>query len=386
MTDLYIDTATDLEALCARLREHSWLTLDTEFIREKTYRARLCLVQVASDDDVACIDALALDDLGPLLELLLDPTITKVLHAARQDLEIFHDLAGGRVPAPIFDTQLAATLAGFGDQVGYAELVRRLLGVDLDKSQARTDWSARPLDPEQISYAADDVRHLREVYAQLRDRLTASDRLGWLDDDFATLVDPDTYRSDPQSAWRKVRGGNQLRGRQLAVLRALAAWRERTAAAADRPRRWIMDDAALLALARSSPARREQLAKVRGLGEALVRRHGSDLLELIHDARNADTTGESPPPRPRPLTAAEEAGVDALMALVRLQAHRHEVSPATLATRRDLEALLRGEPELPLMTGWRRGLCGELLEAFLAGGVRLRFGSGGLVMEPPGDE
>lgn len=381
MTDLYIDSAADLEALCARLREHSWLTLDTEFIREKTYRARLCLVQVASDDDVACIDALALDDLGPLLDLLLDPSIIKVLHAARQDLEIFHDLTGGRVPAPVFDTQLAATLAGFGDQVGYAELVRRLLGIELDKSQARTDWSARPLDPEQLSYAADDVRHLRVVYARLRERLAATDRLGWLDEDFATLVDPETYRSDPETAWRKVRGANQMRGRQLAALRALAAWREREAATADRPRRWIMDDATLLALARSSPTRREQLAKVRGLGEGLVRRHGSDLLELIRDARSADTATDSQPPRPRPLTAAEEAGVDALMALVRLQAHRHEVSPATLATRRDLEALVRGEPDLPLLTGWRRGLSGELLQAFLAGEVRLRYGDDGLVME-----
>ncbi len=378
MTDLYIDSAADLAALCARLRDRTWLTLDTEFIREKTYRARLCLVQLASEDDVACIDTLAIDDLGPLLELLLDPTITKVLHAARQDLEIFHDLAGGRVPAPVFDTQLAATLAGFGDQIGYAELVRRLLGVELDKSQARTDWSARPLDPEQLNYAADDVRHLREVYARLHARLEAAGRLAWLADDFATLVDPATYRSDPETAWRKLRGANQLRGRQLAVLRALAAWRERQAAEADRPRRWIMDDAALLALARSAPSRREQLAKVRGLGDGLIRRHGSDLLELIRDARNAQTEGEAPPPRPRPLTAAEEAGVDALMALVRLQAHRHEVSPATLATRRDLEALVRGEADLPLLTGWRRGLVGDLLTSFLAGEVTLRFAGDGL--------
>ena len=381
MTDLYIDTTADLEALCARLRDHTWLTLDTEFIREKTYRARLCLVQVASEDDVACIDTLAIDDLGPLLELLLDPTIIKVLHAARQDLEIFHDLADGRVPAPVFDTQLAATLAGFGDQIGYAELVRRLLGVDLDKSQARTDWSARPLDPEQLSYAADDVRHLREVYARLHARLESAGRLSWLEEDFATLVDPATYRSDPEAAWRKVRGANQLRGKQLPVLRALAAWREREAAAADRPRRWIMDDAALLALARSAPSRREQLAKVRGLGEGLIRRHGSDLLELIRDARTTDTGGEAPPTRPRPLTAAEEAGVDALMALVRLQAYTHEVSPATLATRRDLEALVRGEPDLPLLTGWRRGLVGDLLRSFLAGEVTLRFAGDGLGME-----
>ncbi len=152
MTDLFIDTPAELARLCAQLRGRPWLTLDTEFIRERTYRARLCLVQVASEEVVACIDTQALDDLTPLLDLLFDPATTKVLHAARQDLEIIHDLADGRVPGPVFDTQIAATLAGFGDQVGYAELVRRLLGIELDKSQARTDWSARPLDPEQLKY------------------------------------------------------------------------------------------------------------------------------------------------------------------------------------------------------------------------------------------
>ncbi len=381
MTDLFIDTPAELARLCAQLRGRPWLTLDTEFIRERTYRARLCLVQVASEEVVACIDTQALDDLSPLLDLLFDPATTKVLHAARQDLEIIHDLADGRVPGPVFDTQIAATLAGFGDQVGYAELVRRLLGIELDKSQARTDWSARPLDPEQLKYAADDVRHLRSVYARLRERLEASGRLAWLQDDFAALVDPETYRNDPESAWRKVRGANQLRGHQLAALRALAAWREREAAAADRPRRWVIDDAALLALARSAPIRREQLGKVRGLGEGLIRRHGSDLLDLIRAAREAGADAGRPP-RPRPLAAAEEASVDALMALVRLQAHRHEVAAATLATRRDLEALVRGERDLPLLRGWRHGLVGDQLERFLAGDLSLRCDADGLSIEP----
>lgn len=386
MTDLYIDTPAELEALCTRLRGHPWLAIDTEFIRERTYRARLCLVQVASEDDIACIDTLALDSLDPLIERLLDPTVTKVLHAARQDLEIFHDLTGGRVPAPVFDTQLAATLAGFGDQIGYAELVKRLLGVSLDKSQSRTDWSARPLDDEQLRYAADDVRHLREVYTLLRDRLESAGRLEWLEEDFAALADPAQYRSDPDSAWRKVRGANQLRGTQLAVLRALAAWRERQAEAADRPRRWILDDAALLALAKSSPTRREQLGKVRGLGESWIRRHGGDLLELIRAAREAGPGQEAAPRRPRPLTLPEEARVDALMALVRLQANEHDVAPATLATRRDLEALIRGEEDVALRRGWRHGLVGKLLDRFLSGDARLRCDAEELVVEMLGGE
>jgi len=385
MTHLFIDTPEQLDALCTRLRGQPWLAVDTEFLRERTYRARLCLVQLATDDVVACIDTLALERLDPLLDLLLDPATIKVLHAARQDLEIFYDLTGGRVPEPVFDTQLAATLAGFGDQIGYAELVRRLLGVTLDKSQTRTDWSARPLDPEQLSYAADDVRYLRTVYARLQEKLAAAERLTWLENDFTALVDPGQYRNDPEMAWRKVRGANQLRGHQLASLKGLAAWRERYAASADRPRRWVLDDAALLALARSSPKRREQLAKVRGLGEGLVRRHGGDLLEVIRVAHEAEPATEPRQERPRPLAAAEEASIDALMALVRLQAHQHQVAPATLATRRDLEALVRGERDLPLLQGWRHGLIGELLERFLAGGISLHCAGDGLAMETTTD-
>jgi ribonuclease D len=385
MDDLFIDTPEQLDALCTQLRGQAWLAVDTEFIRERTYRAQLCLVQVATAEVVACIDTLALDDLGPLVGLLLDPATVKVLHAARQDLEIFHDLAGGQVPMPVFDTQLAATLAGFGDQVGYADLVRKLLGVQLDKSQARTDWSARPLDPEQLSYAADDVRHLGTAYLRLLEHLDRTGRSDWLATDFERLGDPAQYRSDPESAWRRLRGANQLRGRQLAVLQALAAWRERRAAESDKPRRWILDDATLLALARSAPTRRDQLAKVRGIGDGLVRRHGGDLLQLIRTAREV-----SPPAaviaRPVRLGAAEEACVDALMALLRLLADRHGVALATLATRRDLENLVRGERDLPLLQGWRHGLAGEALDRFLAGDGLLACRDGELAWEHPAED
>jgi len=380
MSDLFIDTPEALATLCARLRGAPWLAVDTEFIRERTYRAQLCLVQVADDQIVACIDTLALASLDPLLELLLDSATVKVFHAARQDLEILHDLTGGHVPAPVYDTQLAATLAGFGDQVGYAELVQRLLGVALDKSHARTDWSARPLDPEQLRYAADDVRYLGRAYRELAGRLEREGRDGWLADDFDRLVDPAQYRSDPDAAWQRLRGAGQLRGRQLAVLQALAAWRERRAAESDKPRRWIIDDATLLALAKSAPTRREQLAKVRGLGEGLVRRHGPDLLELIQAAREAPPP-EAPGPRPARLEADEEACVDALMALLRLLAGQHGVAPATLAARRDLEALVRGERDLPLLQGWRHGLVGAALERFLAGDGRLGCRDGRLAWE-----
>jgi ribonuclease D len=304
---------------------------------------------------------------------LFDTATVKVLHAARQDLEIFHDLCG-RVPWPLFDTQLAATLAGFGDQIGYGELVQRLLGTSLDKSQTRTDWSARPLAEAQVRYAADDVRHLGTVYQELCARLAAAGRLTWLDEDFAQLAAPATYRNDPEQAWQRVRGGRQLSGGQLAVLRALAAWRERQAVAADRPRRWILDDASLLTIARSRPSGREQLQRLRGVNEGVVKRHAADLLELIRVADREET----PPNEPRParLDERQEAMVDALMALLRLLAIRHEVTAVTLATRRDLEALVRGERDLPLLQGWRRGLAGTRVLEFLDGGGALRVRDG----------
>jgi len=383
MPDLYIATPEALHDLCGRLRSSPWLAVDTEFLRERTYRAQLCLVQLSNRDEVAVIDPLAIDDLGPLLDLLHDPMIVKVLHAARQDLEIFHDI-DGRVPQPLFDTQIAATLAGYGDQMGYADLVRQVLGVALDKSQTRTDWSARPLADEQLSYAADDVRHLGTLYETLRQKLDEGGRLAWLSDDFTALADPAKYRNDPDEAWHRVRGGGRLRGGQLAALRLLAAWRERRAAEANRPRRWIIDDAGLLTLAKSRPTRSEQLGRIRGLSDGLVRRHGSDLLELIRTS--GDLPQEKPvEPRKTPLEPRQEALIDALTGLLRLSAAEHGVTVSALATRRDLEALVRGEHDIPLLHGWRHGLVGAELERFLAGGAVLRSSDRGLVLGPAQD-
>lgn len=380
MSNLYIDQPAQLRNLCDQLRGAAWLAVDTEFIREKTYRAQLCLIQLGTHDIVACIDTLALDDLDPLFELLDDPGTLKVFHAGSQDLEIFHDITG-RLPQPLFDTQIAATLAGFGDQVGYAELVRRMLDVQLDKTQTRTDWSARPLDPAQLSYAGDDVLYLGRVYERLRDQLEGQGRLAWLDDDFAALADPARYRIDPDETWRRVKGNAQLRGRQRALLRALAAWRERRAMAADKPRRWILGDDALLAMARGAPTGREALGRIRGLSEGLIRRHGADLLELIQTALEQPVEAAPEPSRPAPLGREQEALVDALMGLLRLQGARHGIAPAALGTRRELEALVRGDREVEMLKGWRRGLVGEPLQSFLSGRSRLTCRDGRLAEE-----
>ncbi|MFZ1862467.1 MAG: ribonuclease D, partial [Candidatus Competibacter sp.] len=237
---LYIADHAALVAFCARLDRCSWLALDTEFVREQTFYPQLCLIQIAIPGQVACIDPLALPSLEPLLERLYDPSITKVLHAAYQDLEIFFYL-GGTVPAPVFDTQLAALVLGVGDQLGYAALVKQMLGVELAKAHTRADWRQRPLPPEWLAYAADDVRYLEALYtrqlARLRER-------GWseaLAEDFQALTDPERYRPQPQEAWRRIREQHRLRGLPLAVLRSLTAWREEQAIQQDRPRRWILD-------------------------------------------------------------------------------------------------------------------------------------------------
>ena len=273
-----------LVEFCTGLRGVSWLALDTEFIREQTYYPQLCLIQVASTDQIACIDPLALPSLDPLLEVLYDPTVTKVLHAAYQDLEIFYYLRGA-VPTPIFDTQLAASVLGYGNQVGYASLAQRMLGVELEKTHTRADWRRRPLPSAWLAYAADDVRHLQEIYLRQQVMLTERGGMEALAEDFAALADPVRYQPQPQEAWRRIREHQRLRGVQRAVLRALAAWREEQAIRNDRPRRWILHDGPLLELARRMTDDWDGLAQIHGLPPATLRRHGSELLERIAAAR-----------------------------------------------------------------------------------------------------
>ena len=243
-TILYIDTADALDSFCGMLRAADWIVLDTEFLREKTYYPKLCLLQVATPDSVACIDPLALDELTPLLEILFDEGITKVMHSGRQDMEIFYHLAG-KLPSPVFDTQIAALMLGYPEQVGYASLVKGELGIELDKLHTRADWTQRPLSDDQIQYAADDVIYLVEIYQRLSEKLATLGRRDWLLEDFQRLTDADLYDNPPADAWQKVKGGNRLRGDSLSIMQALAGWREQVAQQKNRPKGWILrDDAA----------------------------------------------------------------------------------------------------------------------------------------------
>jgi len=375
----YIDTAPDLARYCARLAAADWMALDTEFLREKTYYPKLCLLQIATPDSVACIDPLALDDLDPILDLIFDTGITKVMHSARQDMEIFYHLRGA-APANVFDTQIAALLLGYPDQIGYGNLVREVLDVSLDKLHTRADWSVRPLTRDQIDYAADDVIYLVDVYRNLHARLAERGRLEWLDEDFASLSSDALYRNPPEDAWLRVKGGNRLKGAALAVLQALAAWRESLAQQRNRPRGWILRDDALVEIARHRPASLEELGRIRGLQEAFIRHSGEQVTALVAAAARQ-------PPAPFPdagsrlrLTPEQDALVDVMSAVVRISGTEHALNPAVLATRKQLERLVSGDTGVDVLHGWRRKLVGERLQALLSGELSLSVRDGRLVV------
>ncbi len=357
MTEQLVTQPSQLQDLVGALAGAEWIALDTEFIRERTFSARLCLLQVATPRVIACIDPLALPSINPLLEVLYAPTTLKVLHAARQDLEVFWDLRRA-VPAPLFDTQIAAALIGFDAQLGYGALVESLTGVRLPKLATRTDWAARPLAPEQLRYAFDDVRYLRDVYQHLEGELERLGRRAWLAEECARLSDPALYRNDPDEAWRRLRAGAALDPAAQGRLRALAAWRERQAQARDLPRGWIVKDNALVEIARRAPRTLDDLAAIPDLAPGSVRRFGSALLAEIARSRDAPAVALWPPAT-RP-DEAQQALQRQLAACVQACAARARIHPSVLATRQDLLDFIRSGGGR-VLAGWRRAVIGEEL-------------------------
>ena len=376
MSDIqYVVDRQALGIACDTLSTREWVAVDTEFVRERTYFSRLALVQLASEDCIFCVDPLAIDDLTALFDLLERRPVLKVFHAAGQDIETLFHLRGA-VTTPVFDTQIAASLLGFGDQTGYAQVVEKLLGVSLDKSPARTDWMNRPLSRKQLAYAADDVRYLREIYPLLVDRLRAEGRLEWMADELAYLQDAANFRPDPPNAWTRVKGTGKLNRLQLNVLRHLADWRERQAMKIDKPRKWIVSDDALVNLAMQQPEDEKALLTVRLLSERTATRYADTLLGLIEKGRcdpeemwPAVKLGKRP-------TSQEEATLDMLMAVVRIKAAEHRLSPGQITTRSELLKIMRGSQACPLQKGWRYDVAGDAVMKALEGTMTLVCRSG----------
>lgn len=371
MQELYIDNPTALRELCDRLQGCTRIALDTEFIREKTYYAQFCLLQLATDDLIACVDPLALPDLEPLLAILYRADILKIMHSGRQDLELFFDLRG-QLPKPVFDTQIAAALLGHGDQIGYANLAASLAGVTLEKTHTRADWSRRPLEAQQIEYALDDVRYLIPMYESLLASLQALGREDWLREDFAELCDERVYQRDEDSVWRRLKGVQHLRGRQLAVARAVAVWREHTVQAQDKPRKWLLGDDIILDIARLMPQDLTKLGKLRGIAEVVVRHHGNQILEVIRQAAALPKEQWPQLPQITHLPEEQEPLLDVLMAMARVCSLKHRISINVLVSRKELEQVIGGDREAPVLHGWRRELLGNELLAMLQGSRTLR--------------
>ena len=352
-----IRTTAALREALAVIDAAELVAIDTEFMRVDTYYPKFCLLQIATPTAVYCIDPLADVDLAELGARLAATRQPKLMHAARQDLEVLGPIGAGN-PQPLIDTQLAAALLGLSDQISYAAVVEQYCGVAIDKSQTRTDWSQRPLTAEQLRYAALDVTYLLPVWAAMERELAAQGKLGWLQEECERLL---TLREDNAPAWQRVKGLMSLEADSLATACALADWREGIARSADRPRNWILKDEILLAVARRLPRTMAQLADVQGLPAATVRRHGEALLALLDEAASA------PPPalpsRAPRLTPAGTRLLGEFQQYVRDQATATSVAPTLIAARRDLEQLIYGETAPRLMSGWREALVGRELAA-----------------------
>lgn len=380
---MYICDPQALDAALLSLESSDVLAIDTEFMRERTYYARLCLVQIATAAEVYVIDAIALEGaLGGLARVLSSPATLKVFHAGSQDIEVLFR-ATGVTPSPVFDTQIAATLAGFPTQVGYAQLAKDMVGVTIDKADTFTDWSVRPLSETQLTYAAEDVRHLITIYGLLRERLERAGRLGWLAEDFDRLADPATYDVDPYAQYLRVKRASTLDRRSLGVLREASAWRELEAQRRDLPKRWLVSDESLVEIARRRPKSVEQLSAIRGVSDRVASRQGSGLIEAVKRGESVPEDELPRMPKRTRMPRDTQPIADLLSAVVRVRASEHGVAPTLLASRDDLERFAGGEREgHPLAEGWRHTLVGVELEAILAGAVCIRVVNGRLELTP----
>ncbi len=357
-----IDTQDDLDALCGALAAAGQIGCDTEFVRTQTYWPQLCLVQVATESESACVDVLAAVDTAEFRRIMLAHAEPLILHAVKQDLEAWFAL-WQELPTAVFDIQIAAGLLGFQPQIGYGNLVRELIGVDLDKDQTRTDWSRRPLTDAQIRYASDDVAYLHEIYEIVRDRLEDCGRFDWAQADSAALVDQSLYDTPAENAWQRLSAIPYLPVAPQARARALAAWRETRAKQADRPRQWILADKALMQIAQADPQQTDDLRDIDDLPPAVVRKQGHRILQTVQLANDSITNGTSDLTQKPVPVPPDKKHVQQLSAIVRDTAHELDIAPELLATRKDIINMLSGREDARPLKGWRREIIGEKLWA-----------------------
>jgi len=373
-----ISDSASLAAFCARMSEARFIAIDTEFLREKTYWPQLCLVQIAGPDEAMAIDPLVPGiDLAPLWALLDNPQVLKVFHAARQDVEIFLHLTG-RIPAPMFDTQVAAMVCGFGDSASYETLATSLAKARIDKSMRFTDWTLRPLSERQLQYALSDVTHLRVVFEKLERKLERNGRLAWLDEEMAILTEPSTYLVSPEESWRRLKPRSSS-PRFLGILRELSAWREREAQERDLPRQRVIKDEALLEIAAHAPVNAEELSRTRGLGKGFAEgKQGVALLDVVAQGKALPEEGLPRPMERNDLPRGLGPVVELLKVLLKMRCDENGVAHRLVASGSDVELIAADdEAKVPAMRGWRR-------ELFGADALRLKHGLIALALTPDG--
>jgi ribonuclease D len=375
-----ITSSVELAAVCKRLSRSEYVTVDTEFMREATYWPRLCVIQMAGPEEGVIVDAMAPNlDLDPFFQLMANDRVMKVFHAARQDIEIvFH--RGGLIPNPIFDTQVAAMVCGFGDSISYDQLVHRLTGARIDKSSRFTDWGRRPLSERQIEYALADVTHLRDVYQALAARLGEQGRADWVREEMGVLTSPSTYRLEPADAWKRLK----MRVRkpiELAILQEVAAWREREAQARDVPRSRVVKDDAIYEIASQQPTTPAALGHLRTMPRGFERsRSAEDILAAVRRALEMPKEQLPRVPKHRPAANGNGAAVDLLKVLLKMISESHGVASKIIATVDDLEAIAGDDgADVPAMHGWRRELFGETALKLKRGEIALAVESNHVV-------
>jgi len=378
-----ITTTAELETACTALRACEFVAVDTEFMRESTYWPILCLIQAAGGETEVIIDPMADGiDMAPFHALLLDETVTKVFHAARQDLEIFYNQMGGKVPHPIFDSQVAAMAAGLGDSIAYDNLVRTMLKRQIDKGSRFTDWSRRPLSDKQLTYAIGDVTHLRDLYPELRDRLERAGRLTWVAEEMDILTSPDTYRMDPEDSWKRLKL-RKLTPKWLAALRAAAAWREREAQTRDMPRQRIIKDEGLYELAHAAPLSPDAMTGLRAVPRGFERSSAAGRLISDMKAAMANPDAYAPevgPPPQRP--NGGDSTTELLKVLLKMIAEDAGVAPRLIATVPELEQIAVSDTaDVAALKGWRRDVFGEAALKLKRGELALRLNKGKVVLE-----